>query len=706
VVRLTAVGLALGLFALAFPVGAAAAEPETTAAAMASTITPTPTPSPPLAATRQAPAITSPGDGTFIGRASTVISGTRLADQDIQLLSPTGGDPLCVREADGTTTWTCPATLASSPSVRLKVVDSSDATLSSEIHVRVLTAPVITGGPNGSPASNGAVRGTGYPGATITATLSNGRQCSSDADASGAWFCVFDGISASGSYTVSATQRSDFSAPTRSNDSTPVELVIDVDAPPAPTLLSPAADSQVPTGRVTFNGAGEDGATVTIFVDAYSACTTPVAAGGGWACTADGVQPGSLTVRAVQQDAAGNVSAGSPPITVVFGAAATATPQPSATSGSNPLPAPPVRVPQEATQAPVIPAPKAAPEAAPQAAPPRVPELAGPAGSVAGGWNDPTRFAAAVTPPGSTESFPWLQAVLLAIAAVVLLAIPARLLAGTISRARGGRPLWHDAQLSGRNRARVEFETAPDVRVNRGLVAGAALAAAAALVMLSGPITDQPAYLRLFVAVVLALVLVNAVAILVPLWWGTRVLRVEMSVTFLPRYLLLVGVAALGSRILDLHPALLFGLLGSVAVAGGAGAAARGRLAAVRASSLVVLAVTGWLLLGILPAANGFTSTLAAEVVNTIVLAAIGSAVLVLIPIGSTSGRTILAWSPPVWAGLIVVAFSVLFGVLSPTFDAVRGGSGTALVWTAAGAFAAVSVGAWAWQRFVSPSLN
>jgi hypothetical protein len=291
---------------------------------------------------------------------------------------------------------------------------------------------------------------------------------------------------------------------------------------------------------------------------------------------------------------------------------------------------------------------------------------------------------------------------LLGLAALVLVAIPARLLAATINRTRDGLASRGAPQLAGRNHARAEFETAPEVSVNRWLIAGAALAAAAGLVMLSGPITDQPAYLRLFIAVVLALGIVNAVGVLVPLWWGRGLFRADISATFLPRYLLLVGVTALGSRALGLEPALLFALLGSVALARETPVAVRGQLAAVRASTLVALALVSWLVLGLLPAASGLVPTLAAEVLNTVVLTALGSAVLVLIPVGRTSGRSILAWSPSIWAGLAVTTFAIMFGVLAPTMDP----QGAALIGAAAGVFAAVSVGAWAWQRFVSPSLS
>lgn len=112
----------------------------------------------------------------------------------------------------------------------------------------------------------------------------------------------------------------------------------------------------------------------------------------------------------------------------------------------------------------------------------------------------------------------------------------------------------------------------------------------------------------------------------------------------------------------------------------------------------------GWAALGALPAAAGLVTTLVAEIINTVVLASIGSAVLVLIPLGRTSGRSVLAWAPVIWTGLMVAAFTLLFAVLSPVIDVWQSAGRVPLLWVAAGLFASLSAGAWAWQRFVAPT--
>ena len=671
----------------------------------APTPTPSPAPTPRDTAAAVAPTIDSPPAGSFVGSGSTTVSGTREAGQEIQLLSPTGDDPLCIVAAGPSTAWTCTRVpLPSGPSVPLRVVVTGQPALAAEQTIAVLAAPSVSGGPTGGGASNGVVRGNGYPNASVITELSSGQRCTSTADGAGAWSCTFGGGLAGGPVDVTAVQQTSFSLPSSSNSSAPVTLRFDVDAPAAPGLASPADSARVPLSGASYEGAGEDGATVTVFAGPYSVCTARVS-GGVWRCTAGGVAAGSYQVRAVQQDPAGNMSSGSPARTVFYGdAAATA---PPSSGGGAAAAAPPTGAGDDATTAPPaqpVRPPDAAPPA-PQALPPVPhPDAVVPSTGLAGGWNDPTQFTTAVLPPGS--GFSWLQAALFALGCLLLLAIPARLLSGTISRARAGRPLWPGAPIAGRNHPRDDFETAPTVLVNRWLVAGAALVSAATLVMLSGPVGSRPAYLRLLVAVMIALLVVNGVGALVPRWWGRQVLRLNASVTFLPRYLLLVGVSALASRVFEIHPALLFGLLGSVTIAADARPERRGQLAAVRAGSLILLAVAGWLALGVLPHATGFASAFGAEIANSVVLAAIGSAAIVLVPIGSTSGRSILAWSPPVWAGLTVLAFTIMFAVLAPAMTTWHGNGTITLLWVAAGAFAALSTGAWAWQRFVAPAVD
>lgn len=709
--------------ALAAPVLSTAQAEETPSSAMPSTAqAATPDPTVPTTAKPNVtnPQIESPGNGQFISSNHTTVSGSKASDQEIQLLSPRGGDPLC-RVAEASTSWSCDDLyLQNGPSIKLRVVVTGDSSLNDEITVPVLGAPTVLGGLTG-PQSNGWVRGTGHPHATVTASLSNEETCSSRVDNSGAWACLFAGPLSGGNHDVTANQISAFSSPSSSNSSAPVTIMFDVTAPDAPVVTAPSSGAQVPVAGTQYSGTGENDATVTVFAGAYSVCSAPVT-GGTWSCSAGGVAAGSFSVIAVQKDAAGNVGPGSRPVTVSYVADTTNTPMPTPaestsaappgtpTSSPKTSPSPDVSaaVPGATAQSSPTPGPETS-ETPPEAAQSR----RGEASVLPGRWDDPTQFAAAIGPTSSGSPFPWLQAGLLALGALLLIAVPLRMLSDAISRTRGGRPLRALPTLVGRNRLREEFEVAPTVRLAPWLSGGAALLAAATFVMLSGPVVDQPAYLRLLVAVIIGLVVVNAVAILVPLWWSSRIVRLRGAVTFLPRYLMLIAAAAIASRMFDVHPALLFGLLGSVTLSAHTDApgvarpeptiAQRGEVAAVRVGALAAVAVLAWGLESLLPAANDFATSLAAETGNTIVLAAIGSAVLILVPIGQTSGRSILAWSPLAWSGLTVASYGILFAALAPMIEQWQANGIGPMLWIAAATFAALCASIWAWQRFVAP---
>ena len=149
----------------------------------AATPSPTPPAAPPAAPTPTptvepaVPTIDGPAPNDFVAGSITV-GGSRGPDQEIQLLSPTGGDPLCIVAANGSTTWQCTGVdLPSGPSVTLRAVVTGASSLSATVSVRVLHAPSVTGGSIGQASSNGAVRGTGYPGATVTATQIGRASC-------------------------------------------------------------------------------------------------------------------------------------------------------------------------------------------------------------------------------------------------------------------------------------------------------------------------------------------------------------------------------------------------------------------------------------------------------------------------------------------------------------------------------------------------
>ena len=142
--------------ALATPAPSMAQTDETPAPATGQQTTPDATPTAteepiPNTTTNSAPSprIESPGNGQFISSNRTTVSGSKAADQEIQLLSPRGGDPLCIVD-DSSTSWSCGNVyLPNGPNITLRVVVTGVPSLSDDIAVAVLGAPTVLGGLTG-----------------------------------------------------------------------------------------------------------------------------------------------------------------------------------------------------------------------------------------------------------------------------------------------------------------------------------------------------------------------------------------------------------------------------------------------------------------------------------------------------------------------------------------------------------------------------
>ncbi|MCM6764334.1 hypothetical protein NB037_18105, partial [Rathayibacter sp. ZW T2_19] len=353
--------------------------------------------------------------------------------------------------------------------------------------------------------------------------------------------------------------------------------------------------------------------------------------------------------------------------------------------------------PQQTEGASAAPAPGAAPSA-PDAAPAPAPQDDD-RGSP-GGWSAATGMTTALSsgaPLGTIAD--WMRSLALAVASLALVVVPARL--AVAGRAPREARTW---QLTGRNRARVEFDDKPEraPASTRTMVVGM-IGCAAGLSLLSGRVDGQPAYLRLLIAVILATALVNAVAAGVPALVGRRLGLPGVRVVASPRALLLVAAAALLSRFAGLDPAFLFGVVIGLLLPEGASPVDRAKLATVRVVSLLGLAGLAWGASAVVPAGGSVGGVLTAEVLSATTLLAVGSSVVLLFPVGRPAGQSILRWSPVLWLGLTLLSTTVLFLLLTPTIAAwATEGGGGPVVFTVV-AFTVVCTSVWAWRRFVEP---
>ncbi|MET1052924.1 MAG: hypothetical protein ABWX65_09825 [Mycetocola sp.] len=642
------------------------------------------------------PTITSPTSGSFLGSGSTVVEGTKAAGSEIQVLAGSSRTNVCTVTGE-TASWSCAVSrLPSGPDIRLVAVQLVDGEPNSEsepVDLDVLAPPTIAD--RTAQPTSGLVQGGGYPAATITLSIGGGTSWSFPAASDGTWAYVLPRTIGSGTYTVTATQSTGFSDGRSSDPSNARRVVLDVDPPPAPRVTAPTAGSSIRSTGSVFSGTGENGATVEVFAVTASGSDVEICSAtvtqGGWDCTSGALPTGALTVTAFQKDAAGNVGGGSRPVRVQVTEPATASPSPDpstpGTSDPSPAPVAPVQ-PPSATPTPSDPAP-----ATPNAEAP----------SETDSWVSSTPFTSGLPSALVVDDVSWLRALILAGVAILLLLVPARMLATTV---RGNSTPRQTLGLTGRNRVPTHDDPVPVV-TSPGAVASAVgvIVAAGGILLFANPVHGQPEYLRVFIAAVVAVALLNVVTVVVPRLLAHQLFSDPVQVALSPRLLVTVTAAALLSRIAELQPALLFGVVFTVTVVAGA-RSTRGILALLRVGSVFAFGLIAWLVSTLLGSATGFVDILITEVANIAAMAGIGSAAMLLIPLGRLDGRAILMWSRPVWFATATVVLTVLFALLAPVVDVWQSSGGVLGVVVLGLGFGALGFSVWLWRRVIQPALS
>ncbi|MBX3098428.1 MAG: hypothetical protein KF761_02510 [Salinibacterium sp.] len=598
---------------------------------------------------------TSPGT-LFPGLVT--ITGTKSSSATVEVTA--SPDDSCTIDP-GDSDWSCELDLADGNHTITAIHTGTDATVTTlTVSIRVLGAPVITT----SGLTTGTLNGTGFPGAGIEITGDVGKTCGAVL-ANGSWSCAL-GVG-TGTYSLSATQTWANVRSERGGTTDPIFVRVDADPPAWPSFTAPAIGTRVTSQPTVFTGSGETDGRVDVFSDSVRVCTSPVVSG-KWTCSA-ALANGEHTIQGIQWDAAGNPSGTSVGFTITAGAApASATP---VTPPSKP-------VPDRATPLdPVVPAPTA-------------PFLPAPVGGTSGlppldTWEVPTDYGAAIPSATTTNSASWTVGLILGLGFALLVALPLRLLVTTYRRKRGYFPL--DAET-------------PRPLLSPRVTAALFLAAAVLLAALAGGVQAEVRYLRLAIAIGLALAALNGVAVLVAKVLGRR-FGWGLGIRLAPLLLAIAAVTALVSRIAGIQPPIVVGIVLAVRFAPSVATRARGIVSLVQVSAIALLGVIAWLLQSGLGSVTGFLPSLVSETLSALTIAAFGSALVMLLPVHRMPGRLIWEWSRTAWAG-VTLASATVAGV------AIAGGSGFPAPWVIGGAlgFAAVSVGIWAWMQFVHPQFT
>ncbi len=615
----------------------------------------------------------------FVAGSAVTLTGSK--DAGSTLVIRRDGQVVCTVADPDAVTWEC-AGIAVPNGVHEFTGDETLPDDSVEplapLTLRVLAAPALEGA-GGSLLTTGRFSGSAEPGASIQLqSIGPGGAIDHSCPAAlpdGFWSCAL--ALDSGQYEVRARQSSPAIGPEFSAYSAAAAVTIDRTAPTAPTVTSPRSGPS-PTRSVTARGGGERDALLQVFIDGTLACETIVSPSGSWACPVRWPGPGTFTLQALQRDAAGNFSSSSARVEVSY-----APPPPDAAAPPPPAPA------ESATPSPVPSSPPAPGSPSPAPAPPVAPPTSN--------WGTPTGFGASLpTAEQVADRGGWAVAPLAGLAYLLLAALPLRAFATHVAP-RLRRPR---IALTGRNRGPIDADHgAAAPMLSPALVAAGTLGGAAVIAALSGGVDAEVRYLRLTAAIGLGLLLLNAIAVLLPARLAGRVARVDVVVRLLPGILLVALAAALLSRFGGLQPPLLAGVLIAASAAIGSSRRARAGVAVAQSSGVAALALIGWAAHDLLTPSTGFWMTLASETAAAVALGGLGSLLMLLLPVGPLPGRTLYAVSPPAWAVVALASATVAGAILvsGPAFPL------AALV-LAGAAFAGVLSAAVVWTRWVAPA--
>ncbi len=200
---------------------------------------------------------------------------------------------------------------------------------------------------------------------------------------------------------------------------------------------------------------------------------------------------------------------------------------------------------------------------------------------------------------------------------------------------------------------------------------------------------------------------VMLLAFAVPLFIGSRGLKVGMHARALPGTLLIAVVCVLISRIANFQPGYLYGLIIGFTFSRELSKAESGKLDAVAAACALGLAVVAWLLLPMVRGDAGGSAAFGAILLQTayasVVTAGLEAAAISMMPLRFLPGEKVRAWNRRVWIALLGIAtFGFCHILLNPSSGYLADTTRTSLftvIWLMA-AFGGGSVLFWAYFRF------
>jgi len=260
------------------------------------------------------PVVSTPANGSTVTTTTPMFSGTAEANSKVRIY--VDGVLVDSTTADGSGNWTkVSATLSQgSHSIKATATDAAENTSGYSTTNTFTVDTVAPSAPVVVAPANGAVVATQTPTFSGTAEVNSkvriyvdgGLVDSVTADGSGNWSKVSASLT-SGSHTIKATSTD--AAGNTSGYSNINTFTVDVTAPSAPVVSTPANGSAVATTTPTFSGTAEANSKVRIYVDGVLVDSTTADGSGNWSKVSTTLTQGSHAVKTTATDAAGNTSA-------------------------------------------------------------------------------------------------------------------------------------------------------------------------------------------------------------------------------------------------------------------------------------------------------------------------------------------------------------------------------------------------------------
>jgi hypothetical protein len=287
-----------------------------------------------------------------------------------------------------------------------------------------------------------------------------------------------------------------------------------------------------------------------------------------------------------------------------------------------------------------------------------------------------------------------LWGLVIAVAFVVVVALPARMLIGALR----GRISWRPWRLAGRNR---EDDDDDEPILPPWVTALGALGAAVLFAALAGGVQGEVRYLRLVLAIAVALAVLGCLGVVLPAKVAGSALGSRAGIRLVPAFLVIGALTALVSRAGGIQPPIIIGVVVAAAFLPGTPARTGAIASLAQLGAITLLGFGAWLGHSAIGPVDGFVPSLASEILATLCIAALGSVVLLLLPVGRMPGRLVFEWSKPAWfaAALAASTLAAVVIVQAPSFP---------VVWIGAAAllFGTASLATWCWVRFVEPALG